>query len=135
MDVLPVLVYMLANELFLTWAIVVYQCHREDPRHNVPIFSICLLAVNAIQARKAPMSLLYMYARHGSEKGTLHTISGRWEAVIYSLNLNQMSTLPAVSSAHDTMHMFKLEVNEGSTNRTWVDSGATSPPELLDSPD
>lgn len=33
---------------------------------------------------------------------------GTREAKIYSINFNAMSTLLAVSSAHDTVHIFKL---------------------------
>ncbi len=53
------------------------------------------------------------------------------------MNFNPMSTLLAVSSAHDTVHIFKLGVNKGSaTNGPSLlssGSGATSPPDSVDS--
>lgn len=39
---------------------------------------------------------------------------GTREARIYSINFNLVSTLLAVSSAHETVHIFKLEKSGGS---------------------
>lgn len=38
---------------------------------------------------------------------------GTREAKIYSINFNAVSTLLAVSSAHDTVHIFKLGLHKG----------------------
>lgn len=54
--------------------------------------------------------------------------------MIYSMNFNPMSTLLAVSSAHDTVHIFKLGVNKtNGPSSSSLGSGATSPPESVDS--
>lgn len=112
---------------------------------DVHIFSTrSLTVVNAIQAHKAPISFLSINSTGtllatASEKGTVIRVwsvpsaeklyqfrRGTREAVIYSMNFNPMSTLLAVSSAHDTVHIFKLGASSSS-------SGATSPPESVDS--
>lgn len=50
------------------------------------------------------------------------------------MNFNQVSTLLAVSSAHDTVHIFKLGPNKGTAaSSASSSSGATSPPESVDS--
>ena len=116
---------------------------------DVHLFSTrSLTVVNAIQAHKAPISFLSINSTGtllatASEKGTVIRVwsipgaeklyqfrRGTREAVIYSMNFNQMSTLLAVSSAHDTVHIFKLGPNKGASSSG---SGATSPPESVDS--
>ena len=117
---------------------------------DVHIFSTrSLTVVNAIQAHKAPISFLSINSTGtllatASEKGTVIRVwsipgaeklyqfrRGTREAVIYSMNFNQVSTLLAVSSAHDTVHIFKLGANKGTLASS--SSGATSPPESVDS--
>ncbi|KAK2464078.1 hypothetical protein APHAL10511_003908 [Amanita phalloides] len=122
---------------------------------DVHIFSTrSLTVVNVIQAHKAPISFLSINSTGtllatASEKGTvirvwgipnaekLHQFRrGTREARIYSMNFNQVSTLLAVSSAHDTVHIFKLGSQKASTsNGTSASSSsdATSPPESVDS--
>lgn len=81
---------------------------------------------NVIQAHKSPISFLSINAAGtmlatASDKGTVIRVwstpgaeklyqfrRGTREARIYSMNFNAMSTLLAVSSAHDTVHIFKL---------------------------
>jgi autophagy-related protein 18 len=94
---------------------------------DVLLFSTRSLTVaNVIQAHKAPLSFLAINSAGtllatASEKGTvirvwsipgaekLHQFRrGTREAKIYSMNFNVVSTLLAVSSAHDTVHIFKL---------------------------
>ena len=126
---------------------------------DVHIFSTrSLSVVNVIQAHKAPISFLSInpsgtLLATSSEKGTVIRVwsipgaeklyqfrRGTREAKIYSMNFNQVSTLLAVSSAHDTVHIFRLGApragNNGaspSTSSRPDASGATSPPESVDS--
>ncbi|EJD05578.1 WD40 repeat-like protein [Fomitiporia mediterranea MF3/22] len=85
-----------------------------------------LIVENVIQAHKAPISFLSINSSgtmlaSASEKGTVIRVwsipgseklyqfrRGTREARIYSMNFNTMSTLLAVSSAHDTVHIFSL---------------------------
>ena len=82
--------------------------------------------VNVIQAHKSPISCLSInqtgtMLATASDKGTVIRVwsipgaeklyqfrRGTREAKIYSINFNAVSTLLAVSSAHDTVHIFKL---------------------------
>ncbi|KAI0341329.1 WD40 repeat-like protein [Trametopsis cervina] len=82
--------------------------------------------VNVIQAHKSPISFLSInqsgtMLATASDKGTVIRVwsipgaeklyqfrRGTREAKIYSINFNAVSTLLAVSSAHDTVHIFKL---------------------------
>ncbi|THH28523.1 hypothetical protein EUX98_g5674 [Antrodiella citrinella] len=94
---------------------------------DVLLFSTRTLTVaNVIQAHKAPISFLAINSNGtllatSSDKGTVIRVwsipgaeklyqfrRGTREAKIYSMNFNIMSTLLAVSSAHDTVHIFKL---------------------------
>ena len=56
---------------------------------------------------------------------------GTREARIYSMNFNAMSTLLAVSSAHDTVHIFKLGSQKGSNSSS---SNGKPAPSLSPSP-
>ncbi|KAM6492800.1 WD40 repeat-like protein [Amanita muscaria] len=140
----------------------------SPPSGDIHIFSTRSLSiVNAIQAHKASISSLAINSSGTllattSEKGTVIRVwsipgaeklyqfrRGTREAKIYSMNFNQVSTLLAVSSAHDTVHIFKLGPHKGgnsnngadasasssSSSRTAPDSSgrATSPPESVDS--
>lgn len=94
---------------------------------DVLVFSTRSLTVaNVIQAHKAPISFLSINSTGSllataSEKGTVIRVwsipgaeklyqfrRGTRETKIYSMSFNLMSTLLAVSSAHDTVHIFKL---------------------------
>jgi len=114
-----------------------------------------LTVANVIQAHKAPISFLAIDSTGtllatSSEKGTVIRVwsipnaeklyqfrRGTREAKIYSMNFNLVGTLLAVSSAHDTVHIFKLG-NRGNGTRekdgTWSPSSyATSSSESVDS--
>ena len=94
---------------------------------DVLLFSTRSLTVaNVIQAHKSPISFMSInqagtMLATASEKGTVIRVwsipgaeklyqfrRGTREAKIYSINFNLVSTLLAVSSAHDTVHIFKL---------------------------
>jgi autophagy-related protein 18 len=94
---------------------------------DVLLFSTRSLTVaNVIQAHKSPISFLSINSTGtilatASDKGTVIRVwsipgadklyqfrRGTREARIYSMNFNLVSTLLAVSSAHDTVHIFKL---------------------------
>ncbi|KAI0074229.1 WD40 repeat-like protein [Panus rudis PR-1116 ss-1] len=94
---------------------------------DVLLFSTRSLTVsNVIQAHKSPISFLSINSTGtllatSSDKGTVIRVwsvpgaeklyqfrRGTREAKIYSINFNLVSTLLAVSSAHDTVHIFKL---------------------------
>ena len=101
---------------------------------DVLLFSTRSLTVaNVIQAHKAPISFLSINSTGtllatASDKGTVIRVwsipaaeklyqfrRGTREARIYSMNFNLVSTLLAVSSAHDTVHIFKLAQQRGSS--------------------
>ncbi|KAG2748684.1 WD40 repeat-like protein [Suillus brevipes Sb2] len=94
---------------------------------DVLLFSTRTLTVaNVIQAHKSPISFLSINSTGtmlatASDKGTVIRVwsipgaeklyqfrRGTREARIYSINFNVVSSLLAVSSAHDTVHIFKL---------------------------
>ena len=94
---------------------------------DVLLFSTRSLTVaNVIQAHKSPISFLSINSAGtllatASDKGTVIRVwsvpgaeklyqfrRGTREARIYSLNFNLVSSLLVVSSAHDTVHIFKL---------------------------
>lgn len=116
---------------------------------DIILFSTRTLTVaNVIQAHKAPISFLSINSTgtmlaSASEKGTVIRVwsipgseklyqfrRGTREARIYSMNFNAMSTLLAVSSAHDTVHIFKL----GSQKGAGSSSNGTPGPSLSPSP-
>ncbi|KAF8503884.1 WD40 repeat-like protein [Hysterangium stoloniferum] len=99
----------------------------ESPSGDVIIFSTQNLTVaNVIRAHKAPISFLALNSTGtllatASDKGTVIRVwsvpgaeklyqfrRGTRATRIYSINFNAVSTLLAVSSAHDTVHIFKL---------------------------
>ncbi|KAF9257722.1 WD40 repeat-like protein [Marasmius fiardii PR-910] len=117
---------------------------------DVLLFSTRSLTVaNVIQAHKAPISFLSLSSSGtllatSSEKGTVIRVwsvpgaeklyqfrRGTREARIYSMNFNSVGSLLAVSSAHDTVHIFKLGGNRGVNGNGKEGSGgiggATSP--------
>jgi autophagy-related protein 18 len=103
------------------------QSSSASQSGDVLLFSTRSLTVaNVIQAHKSPISFLSINSTGtllatASEKGTVIRVwsipgaeklyqfrRGTREARIYSMNFNVVSTLLAVSSAHDTVHIFKL---------------------------
>ncbi|KAH9848987.1 WD40 repeat-like protein [Lenzites betulinus] len=99
---------------------------------DVLLFSTRSLTVaNVIQAHKSPISFLSVNSSGtmlatASDKGTVIRVwsipgaeklyqfrRGTREARIYSINFNLVSTLLVVSSAHDTVHIFKLGQGQG----------------------
>ncbi|KAK7038843.1 autophagy protein [Paramarasmius palmivorus] len=117
----------------------------QNQSGDVLLFSTRSLTVaNVIQAHKAPISFLSLSSNGSllatsSEKGTVIRVwsvpgaeklyqfrRGTREAKIYSMNFNSVGSLLAVSSAHDTVHIFKLggANGKGGTNGK---EGATSP--------
>ncbi|KAF8268571.1 WD40 repeat-like protein [Lactarius quietus] len=124
---------------------------------DVLLFSTKSLTVSQIiRAHKAPISALALNSTGtllatASDKGTVIRVwgvpsaekmyqfrRGTREARIYSLSFNVVSTLLAVSSAHDTVHIFKLgsgrSTSTSSANST-KDDHATSPSGSVDSRD
>ncbi|KAG6841632.1 hypothetical protein C0991_009057 [Blastosporella zonata] len=118
---------------------------------DVLLFSTRSLTVaNVIQAHKAPISFLSINSTGSllataSDKGTVIRVwsipgaeklyqfrRGTREARIYSISFNLVSTLLAVSSAHDTVHIFKLGPQKATTKPPGQPS---SPPESVDSKD
>ncbi|PFH46756.1 hypothetical protein AMATHDRAFT_69112 [Amanita thiersii Skay4041] len=112
---------------------------------DVHLFSTRSLTVsNVIQAHKAPISFLSINSSGtllatASDKGTVIRVwgipgaeklyqfrRGTREAKIYSMNFNIMSTLLAVSSAHDTVHVFKLGPQKGGGGGGGVGGGTSS---------
>ncbi|KAF9064086.1 WD40-repeat-containing domain protein [Rhodocollybia butyracea] len=106
-----------------------------SPSGDVLLFSTRSLTVaNVIQAHKAPISFLSINSTGtilatSSDKGTVIRVwsipgaeklyqfrRGTREAKIYSMNFNTVSTLLAVSSAHDTVHIFKLARGKDATS-------------------
>src|SRR6266545_3649450 len=104
-------------------AISVSPSTSQSQSGDVLLFSTRSLTVaNVIQAHKAPLSFLTINSTGtllatSSEKGTVIRVwsipgaeklyqfrRGTREAKIYSMNFNLVSTLLAVSSAHDTVH-------------------------------
>jgi autophagy-related protein 18 len=117
---------------------------------DVLIFSTATKTVaNVIQAHKAPISFLAINSTGtmlatASDKGTVIRVwslpnaeklyqlrRGTREARIHSITFNVMSTLLAVSSAHDTVHIFKLG-QRGASKKSSEPSGETSPNESVD---
>ncbi|VDC05881.1 unnamed protein product [Peniophora sp. CBMAI 1063] len=123
------------------------------PTGDVVLFSTKSLTVTQlIRAHKAPLSALVLNSTGtllatSSEKGTVIRVwsvpgaeklyqfrRGTREARIYSMNFNAVSTLLAVSSAHDTVHIFKLGPHgNGSGAGVGAVDGAASPVPSVDS--
>ncbi|GAK68242.1 WD40 repeat-like protein [Moesziomyces antarcticus] len=112
---------------------------------DVLIFDLLSLSVtNVIQAHKTPISALALNATGtllatASDKGTvirvfsvpaahkLHQFRrGSYAARIYSINFNAVSSLLAVSSDTETVHIFKLASSSGSKSAMVVGSDGAS---------
>jgi autophagy-related protein 18 len=126
----------------------------QNQSGDVLLFSTRSLTVaNVIQAHKAPLSFLSINSTGtllatSSEKGTVIRVwsipgaeklyqfrRGTRETRIYSMNFNLVSTLLAVSSAHDTVHIFKLggaAAGSSKSSASSVMDGPASPPESVD---
>ncbi|THH10620.1 hypothetical protein EW145_g1196 [Phellinidium pouzarii] len=121
---------------------------------DVILFSTRSLTVaNVIQAHKAPISFLSINSTGtmlatASDKGTVIRVwnipgseklyqfrRGTREARIYSMNFNVMSTLLAVSSAHDTVHIFRLGTQKPSGSSPNGKAPPLSPSPSIDSHD
>ena len=125
----------------------------QNQSGDVLLFSTRSLTVaNVIQAHKAPISFLSIRSifTTSSEKSTVIRVwsipgaeklyqfkRGTREARIYSISFNVVSSLLAVSSAHDTVHNFKLGSQKSSTSPGSSSSKGgdqpSSPPVSLDS--
>ncbi|KAK0467365.1 WD40 repeat-like protein [Desarmillaria tabescens] len=124
-----------------------YPSPPQTQSGDVLLFSTRSLTVaNVIQAHKSPISFLSINSTGtllatASDKGTVIRVwsipgaeklyqfrRGTREARIYSINFNLVSSLLAVSSAHDTVHIFRL--GGGNTQRK---DGMASPAESVDS--
>lgn len=118
---------------------------------DVLLFSTRTLTVaNVIQAHKSPLSFLSINSTGSllatsSDKGTVIRVwsipgaeklyqfrRGTREAKIYSMNFNLVSTLLAVSSVHDTVHIFKLGQQGASKNNSESNGSLANPPESAD---
>ncbi|KIM33065.1 hypothetical protein M408DRAFT_326725 [Serendipita vermifera MAFF 305830] len=125
----------------------------QTPSGDVLIFSTATKTVaNVIQAHKAPISFLAINSTGtmlatASDKGTVIRVwslpnaeklyqlrRGSRETRIHSITFNVMSTLLAVSSAHDTVHIFKLgQRGAGKKSSGTSPADPTSPSESVDS--
>ncbi|KAG2152636.1 WD40 repeat-like protein [Suillus bovinus] len=118
---------------------------------DVLLFSTRTLTLaNVIQAHKSPISFLSINSTGtmlatASDKGTVIRVwsipgaeklyqfrRGTREARIYSINFNVVSSLLAVSSAHDTVHIFKLG-HQKAQSFSKKNDALSSPPESVDS--
>ncbi|KAF8814428.1 WD40 repeat-like protein [Phlegmacium glaucopus] len=121
---------------------------------DVLLFSTRTLTVaNVIQAHKSPLSFLSINSTGSllatsSDKGTVIRVwsipgaeklyqfrRGTREARIYSMNFNLVSSLLAVSSVHDTVHIFKLGQQPASKNNSEASNSnqlSSSPPESVE---
>ncbi|KAI0026830.1 WD40 repeat-like protein [Vararia minispora EC-137] len=122
------------------------------PTGDVVLFSTKSLTVTQlIRAHKSPLSALALSASGtllatASEKGTVIRVwsvpgaeklfqfrRGTREARIYSMNFNTVGSLLAVSSAHDTVHIFKLQAGQQQPSASPRDDAAVSPAPSIDS--
>ena len=121
---------------------------------DVLLFSTRTLTVaNVIQAHKSPLSFLSINSTGSllatsSDKGTVIRVwsipgaeklyqfrRGTREAKIYSMNFNLVSTLLAVSSMHDTVHIFKLGASKSGGGESSNGSNSSSAKSSSESPD
>src|SRR6267142_3004126 len=118
--------------LFSTKSLTVSQIIRA---HKAPISALALNSTGTLLATASDKgTVIRVWGVPGAEK-LYQFRRGTREARIYSLNFNVVSTLLAVSSAHDTVHIFKL--GSGRSNSTSSSSSrddhATSPSGSVDS--
>jgi autophagy-related protein 18 len=134
-----------------TTAVASSSTSSQHQSGDVLLFSTRTLTVaNVIQAHKSPLSFLSINSTGSllatsSDKGTVIRVwsipgaeklyqfrRGTREAKIYSMNFNLVSTLLAVSSVHDTVHIFKLGASKNSGEKS---SGNSLSPDMSESPD
>ncbi|KAF8834273.1 WD40 repeat-like protein [Paxillus ammoniavirescens] len=131
---------------------------QQPATGDVLLFSTTTLTLtNIIRAHKSPLSALAIspsgtLLATASDKGTVIRVwsvpgaerlwqfrRGTREARIYSMSFNAVGSLLAVSSAHDTVHIFKLGARQGSGSGSSSSSGKkdrpASPMESVDSRD
>jgi autophagy-related protein 18 len=119
--------------LFSTKSLTVSQIIRA---HKAPISALALNSTGTLLATASDKgTVIRVWGVPGAEK-LYQFRRGTREARIYSLNFNVVSTLLAVSSAHDTVHIFKLgsgRSNSTSSSNSSRDDHATSPSGSVDS--
>ncbi|KAH9025967.1 WD40 repeat-like protein [Lactarius pseudohatsudake] len=121
--------------LFSTKSLTVSQIIRA---HKAPISALALTAParsSRRPPRRAPSSAC---GASRAQRSCTSSAAGRAKARIYSLSFNVVSTLLAVSSAHDTVHIFKLGTGRSSSTssvNSSKDDHATSPSGSVDSRD
>ncbi|KAF9226159.1 WD40 repeat-like protein [Gyrodon lividus] len=131
---------------------------QQPATGDVLLFSTTTLTLtNIIRAHKAPLSALAIspsgtLLATSSDKGTVIRVwsvpgaerlwqfrRGTRETRIHSMSFNAVGSLLAVSSAHDTVHIFKLGPRQGSGSSSNGSSGKkdrpASPMESVDSRD
>ncbi|KAF8800660.1 p450-domain-containing protein [Phlegmacium glaucopus] len=100
---------------------------------DVLFFSTRTLTVaNVIQAHKSPFSFNPLSTL---PRNCISSDGGTREARIYSMNFNLVSSLLAVSSVHDTVHIFKLGQQPASKNNSEASNSnqsSSSPPESVE---
>jgi autophagy-related protein 18 len=121
--------------LFSTKSLTVSQIIRA---HKAPISALALNSTGTVLATASEKgTVIRVWSVHSAEK-LYQFRRGTREARIYSLNFNVVGTLLAVSSAHDTVHIFKLgsgrsaSISSASSSR---EDHATSPSGSVDSRD
>jgi autophagy-related protein 18 len=118
--------------LFSTKSLTVSQIIRA---HKAPISALALNSTGTLLATASDKgTVIRVWGVPGAEK-LYQFRRGTREARIYSLNFNVVGTLLAVSSAHDTVHIFKLGGgrSSGSSGSSSRDDYATSPSGSVDS--
>jgi autophagy-related protein 18 len=118
--------------LFSTKSLTVSQIIRA---HKAPISALALNSTGTLLATASDKgTVIRVWGVPGAEK-LYQFRRGTREARIYSLNFNVVGTLLAVSSAHDTVHIFKLGGgrSSGSSSNSSRDDHATSPSGSVDS--
>ena len=118
--------------LFSTKSLTVSQIIRA---HKAPISALALNSTGTLLATASDKgTVIRVWGVPGAEK-LYQFRRGTREARIYSLNFNVVGTLLAVSSAHDTVHIFKLGGgrSSGSSSSSSRDDHASSPSGSVDS--
>jgi autophagy-related protein 18 len=118
--------------LFSTKSLTVSQIIRA---HKAPISALALNSTGTLLATASDKgTVIRVWGVPGAEK-LYQFRRGTREARIYSLNFNVVGTLLAVSSAHDTVHIFKLGSGRGGSGNSngGRDDLATSPSGSVDS--
>ncbi|KAF9237756.1 WD40 repeat-like protein [Melanogaster broomeanus] len=127
---------------------------QQPTTGDVLLFSTTTLTLtNIIRAHKSPLSALAIspsgtLLATASDKGTVIRVwsvpgaerlwqfrRGTREARIYSMSFNAVGSLLAVSSAHDTVHIFKLGPRQGNNGSSGKKDRPASPLESVDSRD